>query len=327
MKRHSSCKPALIELKEIDQNDKTCRISFRPVEERLILSIQQLGILTPLRVQQISGKPFFRIVSGWQRYAVAQKLRIDYLPVEIFTSDIDLFFLFRLQLFDNLALHPFNLIEKSLVLQRLHQRFHIEKAQIIKDYFPVLELGQNERVWELIYPLASYAEEVKHAIAQDILSIDVLEKLATLTAEDRLELTNWIRRLKWGKNRQRELIGWLVDLIRLTNKSIGEIFQQPEIQKIVTDSQMPIPLQANRVLSVLRQWRYPRLTQTEQRFAELCRELHLSPNIRLFPPPFFEGDSFRVEFTFRNIEEFKSNVQRLQAAIENPALAELQDLI
>ncbi len=40
--------------------------------------------------------------------------------------------------------------------------------------------------------------------------------------------------------------------------------------------------------------------------------MSLSPQIKITPPPFFEGDRFKIEFSFGSLEEYEKNLATLQ---------------
>lgn len=57
-------------------------------------------------------------------------------------------------------------------------------------------------------------------------------------------------------------------------------------------------LAAPRPLEVLEQLRYPRLTELKRGWTELTGSLLSGSGVKVSPPPWFEGDSFEVRFTF-----------------------------
>ncbi len=62
------------------------------------------------------------------------------------------------------------------------------------------------------------------------------------------------------------------------------------------------------------------LTGLEERFLNLKKKLGLPKNIRLEPPPSFEGDVYSLQLNFRSLEELKSSADRVKLLSENPLI-------
>lgn len=65
-------------------------------------------------------------------------------------------------------------------------------------------------------------------------------------------------------------------------------------------------------VATLRRLRYPTLTHLEEQFCRLRRESLHGTGVDLTAPPYFEGDSFSVSFTFRNCAELVERTHALE---------------
>ena len=65
-------------------------------------------------------------------------------------------------------------------------------------------------------------------------------------------------------------------------------------------------------VAALRRLRYPTLTHLEEQFCGIRRESLHGTGVDLTAPPYFEGESFSVSFTFRNCAELVERTQALE---------------
>ena len=73
--------------------------------------------------------------------------------------------------------------------------------------------------------------------------------------------------------------------------------------------------------------RYPLLANTEENFQQIKKDLKLPPNIILRPPPFFEGEKYTVEFSFKNQTEFKKLTEILKSIADQNKMVKLESLV
>ena len=59
------------------------------------------------------------------------------------------------------------------------------------------------------------------------------------------------------------------------------------------------------------------LVNLEEKFLNLKKKLGLPKNIKIEPPPSFEGDIYSLQINFRNLAELKSSAARVKILSEN----------
>ena len=101
------------------------------------------------------------------------------------------------------------------------------------------------------------------------------------------------------------------------------VYDQKELSKIVEDEKLTIPQKANKARWFLRKKRYPKLIEAERHFAQKRKELKLSPEIILTPPPYFESDEFELKFKFKKPEDIKRIGKDLQEVSKSEILKDL----
>jgi len=294
-----------IHIDQIDLNDRSYIFTFEPPMSEMIASIQQIGMQNPPILEQV-GQSTYRIVSGLRRIIALKHLGMKEFSAKIYSSENEEpnVHLFLLNLYENAAVRKFNIVEKALILERLVRLFHFSENEIIEKFFPLLELGSNKLVLLRYLNLVASEDYLKLALFADEISMDTVLTLLEMSPDERKFIFHFCQRLKLGKNNQKKFFRLLHDIARINETSFTQILKQPAIEKIMADEQLTLPVKGSRIKEILKKMRYPKLSEVEARFNNLKNELKLPPTINLKPSPFFEGDKYYVEFSFRNKDEF-----------------------
>ncbi len=301
-----------IPIDSIDAADDFYRLSYFPDISGLQQSLKAVGQVHPLCLEKRADGGL-RVISGFRRLWAARELGWNALDAEVESVPVSKrFFLFRQTLFENLALRSPNWVEKAFVVHKLKNQFQVSEEEIVRNWFPVLQIGQNRRWLEWLLPIPGYETDVQRVIAEDALTFDLFEFLPDLDGESRLALVRFFRELKLGKNRQKEFYALLRDVALRERISIGGLLKSKNLNKILRAEDLSLGQKTQQVRELLRRWRYPHLVDTEARFRQLVRDLRLPPGIQLRPPANFEGEKFQLDFSFRTAEDFTRIVAKLQ---------------
>jgi len=315
-----------ISIESIDATDDFYRMSYFGDVSALRDSLQAVGQVQPLWTEVLDDGRF-RVISGFRRLEAARKLGWQALWVDAISgTPEDRFGWFKQTLFENLSLRPFNWVEKAFVVQKLRDQFRISEEEIVKQWFPALEIGQNRKWLDWLLAIPNYEPAVQKAIAGDALTFDLFEYLPALDSQSRRTLVALFQSLRLGKNRQKEFFALLRDVALLKKTTLAGLLELEEITQILGAESASLGQKTQQVRERLRRWRYPNLTETEARFRNILRSLRLPPGIQLRPPQNFEGNQFRLEFSFRTPEDFARIVTKLWEVQESGRLKELQKL-
>ena len=135
------------------------------------------------------------------------------------------------------------------------------------------------------------------------------------------------RLFKLGKNQQKEFFRLLQDLSASSMQPVAAILSSEPIKAILSDDRLTSGQKAKRIKENLLKLRYPRFSKTEDAFCELRRELRLPPSINLHPPPFFEGNNYRIDFSFKNASDFEKILKILNSIAAEHKLEKLDRLV
>ncbi|MFZ5517251.1 MAG: ParB/RepB/Spo0J family partition protein [Candidatus Zhuqueibacterota bacterium] len=318
----------IIRLDQIDWSDRSYIYAFEPPISEMIQSIRQIGLLNPPILEETMPETY-RIVSGLRRIIALDHLGHHEFPAKIYSEagpgpDLNLFLL---NLYDNAAIRKFSIVEKAHILDRLTRLFQMTGQEIYERIFPLLELGRNPQVLTRYLKLVSADDSLKVALVADEISPDTVLQLLDLSLDDRKNVFQLFQQLKIGKNNQKEVLRLLIDISNRDEMPVSRIIDQPAFARIMTDEKLTLPVKANLVKESLKKLRYPRLSQAEMQFDLLKKKMKLPPTIRLSPPPYFEGDKFSVEFSFRNKSEFERALKILNSMAEEKELETMHLLV
>jgi ParB/RepB/Spo0J family partition protein len=311
----------------IDSRDHFFCMAFHPNLDFLRRSIGQVGLLQPIIVREKLGGSCCQVVCGFKRLTACEQLGLK--EIEAFSyresalGDLEGF---HMALHENLTTRGLNLIEKSMVIDKLIHQFGVSKEPIARDYMPMLGLQPSLRVLGVVSQLVRLLDEIKRYIVEEKVSLENASQLLEFSPEDQAEIGRLVSKLKLGENKLKEVLTFLREVSLRDGLTVGDLVQG-EIAVVTSDITLSRVQKTHRVRRRLREMRYPQLIELEKKFREKQRGLGLSQGISLNPPPYFEGETFKVEFGFKDVGEFKAIVSKLMEATERRELAEMIDAV
>jgi hypothetical protein len=136
-----------------------------------------------------------------------------------------------------------------------------------------------------------------------------------------------IKTLKLNRNKAKEVRDQLDEISRREGKDIEDILKDPVICGILASQKDPIPIKARLFRSYLRRLRYPRLTLHEERFKASLKELKLPCDIKVSPPPCYEGNYLEIAIECRNKERLRELTGLILSLYKGKKLAPLLELV
>lgn len=316
-----------IGIEAIDSRDHFFSMTFHPNLEALRRSIGHVGLVQPIIAREKSQGLGYQVISGFKRLTVCEQLGLK--EIEAFSyrkSELGDLEGFHMALHENLTTRGLNLIEKSMVLHKLIHRFGLSEESVARDYMPMLGLQPSLKILGKVSQLVQLRAGIKRYIVEEEVSLENAAQLFEFSPEDQAEIGRLVSKLKLGENKLKEVLTFLREISLRDGMTVRELVRG-EIEAIASDVSLSKVQKTHRVRRRLREMRYPRLTELEKEFREKRKGLGLSPGISLQPPPYFEGDTFRLEFGFTDVEEFKAILAKLMEASERKELGEMIDVV
>lgn len=311
-----SPKQALISctLSEIDFLDRSFPFSYGSLPENLFTSLRQVGILTPPLL--MAGTRGYIIVCGRRRLEAARKIFGEKHEINAYlvAAGEQTAELFALSFWDNLAHRSFNLVEKADILVCLEALF--DHAVMRSEFLPVLEIPVKTRFIERYRAINGLPESVRSLLAQGKMDGETVDLLKSWQSDEIEQLIDLLGGMSLNRNKLKEIVKLFDDLAGRDRKTPAEIFS-------LIRKQYPDCLESAVALRrQLDNWMFPFLSEAENWFQELCRSLQLAENLRLIPPPSFEGKVYTLQISFRNFNQWQAAREQV-AAIEAEKIHEL----
>jgi ParB/RepB/Spo0J family partition protein len=309
----------------IDSRDHTFSMTFHTDLDALTRSIREVGLIQPLIVREGSRGSGYQLVSGFKRLTACEQLGLK--DVEAFSypkSELGDLEGFHMALHENLTTRSLNLVEKSMVTVKLVRRFGLSLESVVRDYMPLLGLQPSRRILGKMSQIVELHPKIKRYIVEEGVSLENALRIVEFPPEDQAEIAGVVSQLRLGENKLKEVLIFLREISLRDGMTMRGLVRRG-IEAIVTDKALSRVQKTHRVRRRLREMRYPQLTGLEEDFQEKLKTLGLNPRISLQPPPYFEGESFRLEVRFRSVGEFKDIVSDLTEASKRKELGEMID--
>ena len=292
---------------DIDVADDRFRISRHFDRDRLLLSIDKIGLVSPLVVVEREDSRFV-LVSGWKRILACLELSLPQVPVFRLEEDDDSrAFLFAL--YENASIRNFDILEKAEIVQKL-VGFEEDEKKIVRQFFPLLDIPSTLSYLDHYLKIARLDPSWKKVVFDKKMPLPSVLLLAEFTPREREQILPLV--LPLGSNKLKQFLEDLFELSRKTGDPVEAILTSPGI-KTVSNTDYLTPLQkADRVRRLLRERRYPTLSPWKKTFDASVRKARLSGETTFDAPSFFEDGEFSVTFSLKDKKDFQKRLAKLQ---------------
>ena len=308
MKKALQSTPLQVEISDIDLNPGPFCMSFNFDLGPLKSSIEGFGILNPPYLLSNSDDSF-RVVAGYRRLLALRELCWPDTACQILPDDFPPLEALLLNLHDNLVHRHLNGVEKGMVLNRL-TRF-LPKEEIVTHFMPILGIPSNRQRLEQFLGLEELEKPIRVSVATERVSLRVAGLMRNLDGDDRLKINDLFTTLRWSFNQQWELVQWLLEIVSREGRSIKELIEDSGATEVLSSERMSNPQKLKAIVRIFRERRYPSVVKAETKFRKGVSQLSLPEGVRVTPPPFFEGEDYRLEIVFSGGRELRKKLDDL----------------
>ena len=308
-----------IPVSEIDVEDQTYRITTRPCTEDLANSILQSGVINAPII--FGEAPGFTIISGFRRIDACRTLGMTRIDARIILPEISEAVLAHIAITENSFQRPLNLIEQSrcmALLARWHQT--PEEMSIAASR---LGLPSHPNMVSKLEKLIGLPKQVQDAICSDMVSLPIATLLLQVEPATAVGFTNLFVQLKLGVNHQREILELTREIALRENISMDEVLSGADWAHFRDDPDMDKGLKMQKLMSYLKNRRYPEKSAMEDEFREHVKRLKLGNGVFLKHPKDFEGRTFSLIFHFDNLNLLKEKSPVLDKIVNDHYLKNL----
>jgi ParB family chromosome partitioning protein len=304
--------------------DARFSFSFEPSIEGLANSIKSIGLVRPPILRNDENR--LEIVCGLRRVLACKSLGWN--DIEALVCEADEFpdeRCLRLSLLDNDAPGRLSPIERAIALKKFHgQGYDAEK--LAREIAPLIDVPASRKYVEECLELLSMDDEVLRSVHDGSLGIDQALGLLKLEASDRLPAFQVLLSCRANLNETRELLSMIPDVAAMKNLPVPE-FIDSELGPILNDDSLQPRKRLERLRDILRQVRYPRLTEAAAAFADTAKDMRLGERCRIAAPKNFEGDELTITIKARDADQVAETVEKLLSAGARQALAKLFSIL
>lgn len=298
--------------------DITYKITTRSDTADLVRSIAEVGLLQPPVVIGHADGPY-RVVSGFRRIAACQALNLASFPARILPADTPPMACVRIAISDNAFQRPLNLVEQSRAYA-LIRRFSDPTIESWGPLAASVGLPDSRTAMDRITPLAGMPQDLQAAVLEGSVALPVALRINQYETADGAALCSLLRRLSTNLNLQRELLTLISEIALRDEIGVATLIAGNDIAAHMGDTGGSVPQKVQALRRMLKRKRYPQLSKAEADYDQALQSLHLNPRLRLQPPPFFEGSSYRLTLTVSSRRQLQALQSDLQKLIEHPDL-------
>jgi len=304
---------------EVDLRDETFRISYGFELQELVRSIGKVGLIQPPILQEISPRRY-RVVCGFKRVLALgelgyQQFTAALLPEEMREQDA-----FMLTLHENLSHRLLNPVETALAINKLTRYLSLQEIQ--EKFLSLLGVGKSLSLLKMYTVILDLEEEIKIGLASGVVTKEIVSLFLRFSPQERVLLSQLITRLKLSKNKQIELSENFAVIKERDGVGIETLLKSEEVNEIFSDQRIGLVAQGDRIREYVRKLRYPQLSKAEEDFRKKKNRLELK-GIDLIPPPYFEGEEFRIHFSFTTVREYKKKIELLRSIADSEEFREI----
>jgi len=309
-----------INLKDLNWDDQTFAISSFVPSDHLENSLQRFGILHPPWIWQKSrGNKV--IVDGFKRLGWARRKDIESVECRVFPTESGASELMIRRMEAKFFGPPLNAAEKAQVINKLSQ--WLSPEEMLHLCLPLLGIAPRLDLVRKWCRLAGSSEPLLMAAAREEICERVALELLNWDDEPRSQMVSLLLELRCSASIQFEIVERLKEIALREETNEQQVLGEESVKGIIADENLNHRQKTN----ALRQWlygrRYPRLKAREERFKRELAASNLPKNVRILPPPGFEGTDWQLHLHFRDQGELSESLFQLRELMSSKKLTSL----
>jgi len=318
-----SFKQKIVKLSLIDSKDESFRITTQINIDHLMDSINHVGVLNfPLLIEKSLG---YKIVCGFRRIEACRRLGWTDVEVRILDVDTKRLECIKYAITDNSLQRSLNLIEQSRSINMVFD-FYKDFSSLGKELLAI-GLPENLSIIKKIKKLCHLPGSVQNSILSNTISLTMALELGRMQQEAGEVFAKLFETLKLGLNKQREILTLAKEISLREDIPILKVIENNILQKILSNEGLDRNQKVSKIRIYLKQRRFPVISTAEKEFEKHLKKLKLGNGIKLIPPDNFEGNTYFLKISFRNLIELKDRKASFDAFIQNPSLRKILDRI
>lgn len=305
-----------IALSEIDLSDNGFRVtgSLHDIEH-LSASISQYGIMVAPLV--LWGQNKYRVVSGFRRIEAARHTGLSRITCRVMPTgkNLDAAIAAVTENAFSRELTPAELIRATAILLRF-----MDAKRIAKNATSIFNRPLNTGYVNMLARIHDMPDCVLDLLDQGKISIKACKNLVSMDAGTLTEFLHLFSLIKVSSGIQMEIIVWAKEICALERISLSRLIQESPLGATESDGpgltgsdfgHRDMSALGKQFKAFLAQRRFPALTAAKDQAREHIKALELDSGLQLAVPENFEGMVYAMQMEFKNMDEFKTRLNRL----------------
>lgn len=300
----------LVDLDCVDWDDQRFAIRSFVSSHLTEKSLERAGILVPPWLWK-KGEGRFTIVDGFKRLRWARKTGISSITSIVFAKQTDPIRLMRLRVESKLCGPALNVAEKAQVIAALIRC--VPCKRIVEEYLPDLRMPLRVDLISEWCGLAGSSQALLQSAASGAICERAALELAKWEEDGRDRGVAVLEQLRCSASIQMEILERVTEIGRREGLSRVQVLNDPLVLHCLEDNDMNHRQRTQAVRTVLTRMRFPRLMKREERFFDEVGKACFPGNMRLIPPPAFEGEQWQLLLSFSSPDELRQLIARALA--------------
>jgi ParB/RepB/Spo0J family partition protein len=312
-----------ISLAQILPSEAALAPAAAPDLDRLVTSLQEVGLLNPIWVRPRPGEARYQVVTGARRLQAAAQLGWQEITARLVPQGTPDFSCLLVHLFDNAFTRGFNLREQAALAARLLE--YCDRETVAARYLPYLGLPPSMAHLERLIKAAGLEASWQRLAAQGRLCLSAAARLADWDPEGRAAAWPFLEGLRLSQSKQEEFLDQVALLARREGLSWSAVLARDELRRALAEPDRTPQERTVAVRRHLYRWVYPRLSAAREAFETALTRLGLqrTSRLRLHPPAAFEGPEYHLEIKFRDAPELQQLLADMVQLTEQEEFADL----
>jgi ParB family chromosome partitioning protein len=277
----------------------------------LVESIRAVELQQPIVVAELDEQ--YKIVIGARRLLACKELGWKKISALVRRNEPRESLLW-LSLQEKTGGRPLNAMEKSRVLQRFAILWHGDLERMQKEICHLIDIPPTVEAVETYLFFKEFPEPRQEDLAAGRLTPQHVELLRPLRPEDRpVAAEKLFGDYRVSLPQTREMVDNISSLAARDGVPVAEVFERPAIKEIFVKEDWTPRQRASQLRTYLQHERFPRLSETEEKFARLAEPL-VQHKISVRPPRFFEGQEMTVTVRASEASEVSEAITAMMEA-------------
>jgi len=309
-------------LSRIETDNDTYRITTREDVKSLVESIETSGLINSPILLPLNNNTY-RIVCGFRRVHACRRLGWDRVDARFLAPDTPRTQCALAAIADNRSQRELNLIETSRALNLLSGDLPDDAA--VAEMAGKAGLSVSPAILSKRRPLVSLPIPMQQGIIDATLSLPMAERLQRMSAEDAREAFGLFCEIRAGLNVHREILDHAEETARREGVPLLEVLRSDAILQIRASEEGDRSRKLRQIRKLLKTRRYPELSAAEERFTQCSGKLGLRRDMKLVPPPGFEGLDYSLSLKFGSREQLHRQKEVIERLLNSDDLKEILD--